>query len=495
MRSPQTRRWLASVLIPLLGAGTAVAQPGAPARQAPPSTQPQGAQAQQAQPQQFVDGIAAVVNKRVITLGQLNQEAQQAQAQLRQQNIAVPDADTLRRQVLQRMITDELIRQEAERLNIRITDAQLQQAVQTIAQRNRISVEQLRQEVEKSGVSWDDYLKNLRSEVRTDQLRQRTVDSNIFISDADVDAFLKNQSRQGLQGLSQGQQPAPAQAAAPSTLHLAQILVAVPEGAASDQVRQLRQKAENILSRLRGGADFASLAASSSDAPEALQGGDLGERPAEGWPDLFLQATQNVQAGGISDIVQSGNGFHILKVVTRGQAQAQPSPGPQAQQEPPGPQGPMMVTQTHARHILIKTSPAMSEARALERLRQLRQRIQMGESFEDLARRYSEDASAPQGGDLGWLNPGETVPAFERAMNALQPGQVSEPVQSQFGWHLIKVEERRSKDMEDEYRRMQARQTLFQRRAEPAFEDWLNQLHGQAYIDNRLDPQSSSRPR
>ncbi len=159
------------------------------------------------------------------------------------------------------------------------------------------------------------------------------------------------------------------------------------------------------------------------------------------------------------------------------------------------PEGPMMVTQTHASHILIKITPAMSEQRALERARQLKHRLSMGENFEELARLYSEDASAPQGGDLGWLNPGETVPAFEQAMNALQPGQISEPVLSQFGWHIIRVDDRREKDMEDEYRRMQARQILFQRRVEPAFEDWLSQLRGQAYIDNRLDPQSSRRPR
>jgi len=355
-------------------------------------------------------------------------------------------------------------------------------------------VEQLRAEIEKTGASWEAYLKNLRQEVRADLVRQRAVDSTIMITDAEVDAYLKAQERRGSgsPGLSR------AAAAPPVALGLAQILVAVPEGAPAGQVQQLRRKAEDILGRLRGGADFASLAASSSDAPEALQGGALGVRPMDGWPDLFLQAVQNVQVGGVSDIIQSGNGFHILKVLEReqpGGAQAAPGQAAQQAQQPQMPQGPVMVTQTHARHILIKVSPALSEERALERLRQLRQRISMGEDFQDLARRFSEDASAPQGGDLGWVNPGEMVPAFERAMNALQPGQVSEPIQTQFGWHLIEVLERRTKNMEDEYRRMQARQVLFQRRAEPAFEDWLSHLQGQAYIDNRLDPKSSRRPR
>jgi len=499
MRSPYTTRRLASLLLVLLGVSASAAAQQPAAGQQPP--------AENAAEHQAVDGIAAVVNKQVITLRQVDAQVRTAEAQLKQQNIAVPDRQILRRQVLQRMISDELLRQEAERLNIEVTDAGAEQAAAVIAQRNRMTPEQLRAEIERSGVSWADYLKDLRHEVMVDQLRQRTVDRNIHISDADIDAFLKSQQRQsGLASLNQrgqAQQGRQAQQAQPSVLGLAQILVAVPEGASSADVQRLRSKAEELLSRLRAGADFASLAASSSDAPEALQGGDLGVRPPEGWPDLFLQATQGVQAGGVSDIVQSGNGFHILKVVTRGQeaqqaqaqAQAQaPAPAAQPQQQPM-PEGPMMVTQTHASHILIKITPAMSEQRALERARQLEHRLSMGEKFEELARLYSEDASAPQGGDLGWLNPGETVPAFEQAMNALQPGQISAPVLSQFGWHIIRVDDRREKDMEDEYRRMQARQILFQRRVEPAFEDWLSQLRGQAYIDNRLDPQSSRRPR
>src|SRR5690606_16128863 len=200
-----------------------------------------------------------------------------------------------------------------------------------------------------------------------------------------------------------------------------------------------------------------------------------------------------------SNIVQSGNGFHILKVLTRGQPQGQPvepdvSPSAamgQGAPTAPQQQGPMMVTQTHARHILIKTTAVVSDQQAETRLAQLRQRILNGESFEDLAKRYSNDASAPQGGDLGWLTPGETVPAFERAMNALEPGQVSQPIQSQFGWHLIQGIERRTKGRQNEFRGMQARRILSQRRVAPAFEDWLSQLRGEAYIDNRLDPASN----
>jgi peptidyl-prolyl cis-trans isomerase SurA len=319
-----------------------------------------------------------------------------------------------------------------------------------------------------------------------------------------VDAFLKNQGSQlaapqQAQQQPQPQESVPTQQSGPQILGLAQILVVVPEGSPPARVQELRHKAEGLLKRVRGGADFAGVAASSSDGPKALSGGELGVRPVSGWPDLFLQATQKLKPGEVSDIIQSGNGFHILKVLTRGPAHSpaqasgptSPASSATAANAPPQQQGPMMVTQTHARHILIKTTKVMSDEKAQTRLNQLRQRLVNGESFEDLAKRYSEDVSAPQGGDLGWLTPGETVPPFEQAMNALQPNQISEPVKSQFGWHLIQVLERRTKNMENEFKRMQARQILFQRRVEPAFEDWLSQLHGQAYIDNRLDPQSN----
>lgn len=469
----------------------------------------------------LVDGIAAVVNQNVITFRQLELETRSAQAQLQRQNIPVPDTDTLRRQVLQRMISNELERQEAERLNINVTDEHVDRALQSIAERNRISPAQLRQEVEASGISWETYLKDLRQDVQLEMLRQRTVDNTIVISDAEVDAFLRTEGRQmsllpqQTQDQVSASAPSPApvqppQQSGPKMLGLAHILVAVPEGASSAQVSELRQKAEAILKQVRGGADFAGTAASSSDGPRALDGGDMGVRPHEGWPDLFLEATQGLAQGEITDVFQSGNGFHILKVTTLGspgspqQSQPQPPAPPQPVATPEAgygggmqaaPEGSMLVTQTHARHILVKTSQVMSDEQAEQRLLQLQQRLSHGEDFAALAKRYSEDSSAPQGGDLGWLTPGETVPAFEQAMNALEPGQISGPVQSQFGWHLIQVLERRSKDMEDEFKRMQARQILFQRRVEPALDDWLSQLRGQAYIENRLDPQSSSRKR
>lgn len=447
----------------------------------------------------YVDGIAAVVNKDVITLRELKYAVENAARDLRSRNIQVPDESSLRHQVLQRLIMDRLEKQEAERMGIRVDDAQVEQAIGMIAARNKISVELLRKEIEKSGVTWASYKESLRGEMRMDRLRQRAVDSTITITDAEVDAFLLYQQRSGMTPGRAPESAAPsapsAQAAGPEIFTLAQILVRVPDGASSADVAALRKKAEALFAQVQKGADFASVAAASSDGPEALQGGVMGARPLEGWPDLFVEAVRKVPAGKISGLVQSGNGFHIIKVLQRASRSAQPAQAPtsmaqgapgQAMQQP----GSMQVTQTHAKHILIKTSAVMNEEQARQRLELVRQRLLSGSAkFDDMARQYSQDATAPQGGDLGWVNPGQTVAPFESAMNALQPGEISPIVTTQFGWHLIQVQERRVHDIAEEYQRMQARQFLFERRAQPAFDDWLEQLRSQAFIDNRLEKQ------
>lgn len=467
--------------------------------------------------EQFVDGIAAIVNKHVITLGQLADKTAQVRQQMAQQKVPVPDTQALRHQVLQQMINTELQNQEAQQLGIRVSDAQVEQAIQTVAQRNRISVEQLNKEIVATGMGWNAYREELREQIMQDILRQRLVEDHITISDSDIDAFLSSPASTSPMPIAQQPpaQPEPEPeapvATGPELLELAQILVTVPDYASDEVVQEKRKAAESLLKKLRSGADFAGVAAASSDGPQALQGGDMGIRPLNDWPDLFVQAVKKLPPGQISGILQSGRGFHILKVLRRGYAQAPAArqakkPTQQAVQAQAAaaaaaaqqaraaqqPSGPMMVTQTHARHILIKTSKVVSDDQARETLLRLRERIEHGEKFSELAKRYSEDASAPQGGDLGWLSPGQTVPAFEQAMNALQDGQVSEPVQSPFGWHLIQVEERRTKNMENEYRRMQARRELMQRRIGPAYEDWLDQLRGKAYIDNRLDKSSTA---
>ncbi len=486
---------LLGALSGLAANGTALA-----ATRAAKAAQPQQAPAPS---EQFVDGIAAVVNKQVITLSQLAAKTGQIRQQMQQQNVPVPDDATLRRQVLQQMINDELQRQEAQRVGLVVGDAQVDHAAQTVAERNRLTVDQLRHEIERSGLSWSAYREELRQQIRDDMLRQRLVADHINISDSDVDAFLSTAGVGGQMAVMPQAEPQSEQPSAPQgpeLLELAQILIEVPDRAPADVIAAKHREAEALLRQLRSGADFAGIAAASSDGPQALDGGNMGVRPLADWPDLFAQAVRNLGPDQVSDIVQSGRGFHILKVLRRGYAQA-PSAGqrPAAQQpavssaQPAQRQpasGPMMVTQTHARHILIKTNQVMTDAKASALLENLRTRIEHGESFAELAKRYSEDATTPQGGDLGWLLPGDTVPAFEEAMNALSDGQVSQPVKSPFGWHLIQVEERRNKNMENEFRRMQARRELMQRRIGPAYEDWLEQLRAQAYIDNRLEGNS-----
>lgn len=450
------------------------------------------------------DTIVAVVNKEVITRRELDARVRLAKRDMAAQRIQMPPDNVLEPQVLQRLITEKLELQEGRRLNIQITPAMINTAIETIAKRNNVTVAQIRQQLQASGVPWSDYENLIRRELLLERLRQTVVDRTILITDAEVDAFLREQKAREAGGLP-AVRPTPAQApppppppkpkaVQPAIMGIAQILVRVPEGSSPDEVAALRKKAQDLLARVRKGESFESVAKASSDGPEASLGGDLGVRPLNGWPDLFLKAVASVPDGRISNIIQSPNGFHILKVVGR----AGGEPPPQAQQAPPPPaptgpdtqlpKGPMPVQQTQARHILLKSSAVMTDDVARQRLADIRQRIvQGGESFSDLAKRFSNDSSAPQGGDLGWLNPGETVPPFEKAMNALQVGEVSPPVQSQFGWHLILVDGRRTQDMADQFLRNQVRQRLFMQRSETEFDAWLQRVRNQSYIDNRLE--------
>lgn len=496
------RVWIALIGV-CVGAtlcASAYAQPasGGTARQATPAKPTAGGSERDA------DTIVAVVNKEVITRRELDARLRLAKRDMAAQRIQMPPDNVLEPQVLQRLITEKLELQEGRRLNIQITPAMINAAIETIAKRNNATVAQIRQQLQASGVPWSDYENLIRRELLLERLRQTVVDRTILITDAEVDAFLREQKAREAGGLPAVRPtPAPApppppppkpKAVQPAIMGIAQILVRVPEGSSPDEVAVLRKKAQDLLARVRKGESFESVAKASSDGPEASLGGDLGVRPLNGWPDLFLKAVANVPDGRISNIIQSPNGFHILKVVGR----AGGEPPPQAQQAPPPPaptgpdtqlpKGPMPVQQTQARHILLKSSAVMTDDVARQRLADIRQRIvQGGESFSDLAKRFSNDASAPQGGDLGWLNPGETVPPFEKAMNALKIGEVSAPVQSQFGWHLILVEGRRTQDMADQFLRNQVRQRLFIQRSEAEFDAWLQRVRNQSYIDNRLE--------
>lgn len=461
--------------------------------------------AQKAPTDRDADGIVAVVNKDIITRRELDARMRISKRELAAQRIQPPPDAVLEPQVLQRLITETLEQQEARRQRIEITDPMLNAALEIVAKRNNTTVASMRKQIEGAGIGWSDYSSMIRRELMVEQLRQKVVDSTIFVSDADVDAYLREQKARKEGNLPLSVRPAPPppppppppkpQAVKPAIMGLAQILVRVPEDSTEEQVKALRAKAQALLTRVRRGESFDAVAKSASDGPEASRGGDMGVRLATDWPDLFTKGVAGVPDGQISNIIKSPNGFHILKVIGRAGGAPPPPPKPQPQAAPapgtpggPIPQGPMPVQQTQARHILIKTSAVVTDDSARQRLEQIRQRIvQGGESFSDLAKRFSNDSSAPQGGALGWINPGETVPPFEKAMNALKEGEVSVPVQSQFGWHLIIVDGRRTQDMADQFLRNQARQQIFQQRSGVAFDAWLQQVRTNSFIDNRLE--------
>lgn len=482
MIKQMTRVWLAGLL--------SVCMVAAVSAQGLRSSQPQTSQAERP-----IDGIAAVVNNEVITVLQVEERAKEIAGEMRAQGAPAPPQNDLLKAALDELITQMVVAQEANGMGLRVTDQDLQRAIERVAQRNRLTVAQLRQQVSRVGLDWNDYETTLKRQILFDMVRQRMADMTVRVSDADVDAFLKEREARKASGLEPVAPPPPPpppppkpQPAQPLILQISQIFVSVPESASESQVAELRKKIDSARARIRKGEKFSAVATEVSDGPEASRGGDMGVRPASGWPELFLKAARNLQPGQISGVLRSPAGFHILQVTGRagGQPPAPPPPPP-PQAQPKDPTGPMMVDQTKARHILIKTSAVMTDDQAQQRLLNARSRIvQGGESFQDVARAVSEDSSAPLGGDLGWLNPGETVPEFERAMNSLQPGQVSEPVKSPFGWHLIVVEERRTQDMADQYRRNLARQELYERRARSQFEAWLQQMRNMAFIDNRM---------
>lgn len=484
MRVQDMRLWLAGLLaVGLIGTvaaqGLRDAQPVIPKAETP------------------IDGIAAVVNEEVVTVLQVRERALELAEELRAQREPVPPEDALLESALQELITQTVVAQEARNMGLQVSQQDVDRAVERVAQRNGVSVAQLRAQVRRIGLDWSEYEKSLRRQILFDMVRQRMADQSVRVSDADVDAYIKEREARKESGLEPPPPPPPPPPKPPPpqplVLQLSQIFVSVPEFASDEKVAELRAEIDGVRAELRQGADFAQLAMQVSDGPEAAEGGNMGVRPASGWPELFVKAARSLQPGQISGVIRSPAGFHILQVTGRagGPQPAPPPPPPQAQ--PMDPTGPMMVDQTKARHILIKTSTVMSDDQAKQRLLNARSRIaQGGESFEDVARAVSEDNSAPLGGDLGWLNPGETVPEFERAMDSLEPGQISEPVKSPFGWHLILVEDRRTQDMAEQYRRNMARQELYARRADSQFEAWLQQMRNMAFIDNRMFRQQPS---
>ncbi len=436
------------------------APPGAAPATAPA---PRAAAAPPARTSQPVDRIIAVVNDEVITANELKARTQLAEVQLQRQKITPPPKDILERQVLERMIVDRAQLQLARETGVRVDDATVNAAIMRIAESNNITVPALRQRLEAEGVSFAQFREDVRQDILLNRLREREVESRLQVSDSEIDNFIADQS-----GI-----PADSE-----EINLAQILLRVPENATPQRLDETRQRADDLVAQLKGGADFARLAASFSNATEALQGGELGWRNVDRLPTLFLDAIKGVKVGDIAPIVRSPNGFHILKVLGRRSAVAGKLAG-------------APVQQTHVRHILLRVSDVTPEQDVRRRLEEFKVRIEAGQiEFGTLARLHSVDPSGSRGGDLGWVYPGDTVPEFERAMNALKIGEVSSPVQSPFGWHLIQVLERRTEPASAERSRQAARQALRERKSDEAFQDWLRQLRDKTYVEYRFEERS-----
>ncbi len=403
----------------------------------------------------LLDRVVAVVNSEVVTRLDLDEQVKVALQQLKRQGTPLPAPDVLERQLLERLVTAKVLAQSAKETGLRVDDTQLQRSIERIAQENKMAPEAFRKMLETDGIDFNRFREELRNEILIARLKEREVDSKILITDAEIDNYLKNQQSQGGKD---------------DEYSLSHILVLVPEQASPEQIKAKRTIAEKALDQIKGGADFRQVSAGVSDAQNALDGGPLGWRPAARLPQIFVDSVKTMKVGDVSTVLRSANGFHIIKLLDKR-----------------GNESPVIIPQTHARHILIRLNEVVSEAEAKQRLTNLKERIDNGANFAELARLQSEDASASRGGDLGWLSPGDTVPEFERAMNGLEPGQVSDPVQSPFGWHLIQVVERRSEDMSKERQRVLARQSIRTRKADEAYQEWVRQQRDRAYVELRLE--------
>jgi peptidyl-prolyl cis-trans isomerase SurA len=427
----------------------------------PPPTVPSTSAAAQAAPvQRAAEYIVALVNSEPVT----NTEVQSRMARILRENAEaqrMPRAEVARL-VLERLINERIQLQLAKETGLKIEELAVDQAEQAVARQNQITLVELRSRVAAEGLSQEAFRKELREQLLMTRLRDREIESKVKISDVEVDQFIREQH-------------AGANATAAPNINLAQVLVIVPEGASNAQVATLQQRAQGIAQRARAGEDFAKLAQELSDAPDRASGGVLGMRSADRYPPLFVEATQSTAVNGIVGPIRSGAGFHVLKVLAKGEPGANDA----------------IVTQTRVRHILLRNDPKRTTAQAVAQLAEFKTRIQNGTAeFAGLARDNSQDGSAKEGGDLGWARPGQFVPEFEEAINRLAPGQISDPLVSRFGVHLIQVVARREAKLSQAEQREAARAVLREKKLDEAFETWAQEVRARAYVEYREPPQS-----
>ncbi|WP_426116559.1 peptidylprolyl isomerase [Massilia sp. PWRC2] len=458
--SVATGHSLAQVRNPGAAPATAPAPAVAPATKAavvaPPVATPAATPA--AAPANVIDSIAVVVNDDVITRNEIAARIRSVEGRMKASNAPIPDSADLLRQVTEAMIVERAQQQLAKEMGVKTDDQQLDRAILRIAEQQKLTLPQMRAQMEKEGMPFATFREEIRNEITMQRLREHEVDAKIQISDAEVDTYLTAEQ---------------AAAADRFEVNISQILVRIPENATPEQAAARKARADEVARQLRTGADFAKMAATYSDAPDALKGGEVGWRDPNRLPPLFAEQIVKMAPGQITPVIRSATGFHLLKLVDK-RAAAAAAPDVAAQQ------------QTHARHIVIKVTPTMTAAEAKHKLADLKERLDnKAAKFEDLARTMSTDASASKGGDLGWLYPGDSLPEFETVMNALKPGEVSAPVETPFGWHLIEVLERKSDDATKERQRSAARNVIRERKMQEAAEDWARQVRDRAYVEFR----------
>lgn len=408
--------------------------------------------------EQPLNSIVAVVNDDVIMQSELKNELRTIMSNLQAQNVQLPPENVLQRQVLERIIMEKLQLQLAERNGIRIDDETLNANLRTIAQNNGLSLSEFRDVLERDGYPFETFREDIRDQIIIKRLRNEMVEGRTSVSDQEIDNLLATMRSAGSGG---------------REYHLAHILIATPEAASPEVISQAESRASAVLQRLRQGADFTQMAIAESDGQQALNGGDLDWRSSDQIPTLFTETVESMRAGEISDLIRSPSGFHIIKVkdIRGGEMQ--------------------MTTQTKARHILLKADEVTTEAEVKVRLSQLWQRISNGEDFPSLARSHSVDrVSAADGGDLGWVSPGDLDPQFEEIMNSLQAGEVSRPFETRFGWHIVQVLDRRQHDATDELQRARARQMIREQKTEEAMQVWLRRLRDESYVEYRIETES-----
>jgi peptidyl-prolyl cis-trans isomerase SurA len=450
---------LAAVLLCALAGQAAAQGPVAPAAPAAPAAKTGGFLPPASSSANVIDSIAVVVNDDVITRNEIAARVRAIVTRMKASGAPMPDAADLQRQVVEAMIVERAQNQLAKEMGVRVSDQELDRAIGRIAEGQKMSLQEMRNQMEKEGMTYPAFREEIRNEIMLQRLREHEVDNKIQISDAEVDTYLAAEQ---------------AAAAEQFEVNVSQILVSIPQNASPEQIAARKARADEVARQLRTGADFAKIAATYSDAPDALKGGEVGWRDANRLPPVFAEALGKLTPGQVTPVIRSNTGFHLLKLVGK-RSVAESTKDKSAEQQ-----------QTQVRHILLKVTPTMSAADAKRKLAELKERLDNNAAkFEELARLFSNDGSASKGGDLGWLYPGDTLPEMEAVINTLKPGEVSDVVETPFGFHLIQVLARKTDDASKERKRNAARQVIRERKMQEASEDWARQVRDRAYVEFR----------